>query len=74
MKILRITEDAYVALARSPDESWSAVILRMVHEYQEKTNPLNKFFGVLSSETAERVEHAIRELRKQRSSKAYQKS
>lgn len=63
VKTITVTEDAYEALKSWKDahESFSDVILRVT-----KKKPLGSFFGVLSKESANRLEAAIRELRKKR--------
>ncbi len=63
VKTITVTEDAYEALKsmKVEDESFSEVILRI-----KKKRPLSDFFGVLSKETGDRMEAAMKEVRKQR--------
>ena len=63
VKTITVTRDAYDALKglKAPHESFSKTILRVA-----KKKPLDMFFGVLSKESGERLEHTIRELRKKR--------
>lgn len=63
VKTITVTEDAYDALKsrKAAHESFSEAILRVT-----KRKPLSAFFGVLSKESGERLEAAIRESRKRR--------
>ncbi len=69
VKTITVTEDAYGALKalKEKNESFSETLLRMA-----KRKPLSAFFGVLSPESGERLEKAVRELRKKRN-EAHQK-
>ena len=69
-KTITITEDAYGSLKRlqEEDESFSETIRRIA-----KRRSLNEFFGVLSGDSGERVEKAIRERRKETKTKHEEK-
>lgn len=63
VKTITVTENAYEAIKslKLPRESFSETILRIA-----KRKPLSEFFGVISTRTGERMEHAIVESRKRR--------
>ena len=62
-KTITITEEAYEALQRKKEknESFSKLILRTSNK-----KPLSDFFGILSEESANKLEKTIKELRKKR--------
>lgn len=61
VKTITVTKEAYDALkaTKEPNESFSKTILRVARK-----RPLSSFFGVLSKESANRLEKAILESRK----------
>ncbi len=68
VKTITVTENAYDALKslKEPNESFSETLLRVA-----KRKPLSQFYGVLSKESADRLEKAIMERRRERN-KAHQ--
>ena len=62
VKTITVTEDAYKALKglKEPLESFSETLLRVT-----KKHSLLEFVGILSEESADRLENKIREFRKQ---------
>ena len=62
VKTITVTEDAYEALKslKESDESFSKTILRVAAK-----KSLRDFVGVISKESAGRIEHAIKETRKE---------
>lgn len=63
VKTITVTENAYFALSnmKEPNESFSDVILRV-----SRMRPLSDFFGILSSESGEKLEKVIYDARKKR--------
>ncbi len=62
-KTITITEDAYDALkgSKDMDESFSKAILRITHK-----KSLKEFVGVLSEKSGDKLEEAIKEMRRSR--------
>ncbi|MBI2580290.1 antitoxin VapB family protein [Candidatus Woesearchaeota archaeon] len=67
-KTITVTENAYEAVKslKERSESFSELFLRIT-----KRKPLSSFFGVLGKESGEKLELAVKELRKKRN-KAHQ--
>jgi len=59
-KTISITDDAYKRLATLKNESFSLVIQRITGKVK-----LDEFFGILSKETADKLEEAIKKGREE---------
>ena len=63
VKTITVSEEAYEAFKslKSSNESFSDLMMRVA-----KRRPLSDFFGILSPETADRMEKTIRKMRDKR--------
>lgn len=63
VKTITVTEEAYTALKswKTPEESFSKAILRIT-----RRRSLREFAGILSEESADRLETAVKDFRRRR--------